>query len=104
MAAFADRVRINISDETKRLGLANREGQVYGLTTPSATGVTVIGSPRDDHAINVYFDELDDSFWFSEDLVETLDNGVGTVISLDGQQTEWIKLENGEWGERPRSD
>ena len=27
----------------------------------------------------------------------------GTVISLDGQDTEWVRLPNGDWQERPRS-
>ena len=103
MAAFADRVRIKASEETERLGLAGREGQVYGWTTPSVTGVSVIGSTADDHAVNVHFDELDESFWFAEDLVEMLDRGAGTVISLDGQESEWVRRPNGEWEERPRA-
>jgi hypothetical protein len=103
MADFADRVRIKTSEETERLGLAGREGQVYGWTTPSATGVSVIGSPANDQAVNVHFEDLDESFWFAEDLVETLDRGAGTVIRLDGQDREWVRLPNGEWEERPRA-
>ena len=64
----------------------------------------MIGSPADDYAVNVHIDELDDSFWLSEDLVEMVDNGAGTVISLEGQDSEWVRLPNGEWEERPRSE
>ena len=103
MAGFADRVRIKSSNETQRLGLAGREGQVYGWTTPSVTGVSVIGSSTDDSAINVHLDELDQALWFSEDLIEMIDHGPGTVVSLDGQETEWVRLANGDWEERPRS-
>jgi hypothetical protein len=104
MADFADRVRIKASEDTERLGLAGREGQVYGWTTPSATDVSVIGIPSKDSAINVHFDDLNENFWFSEDLVEIVDHGAGTVISLDGQQSEWVRLANGEWEERSKSD
>jgi hypothetical protein len=76
---------------------------VYGWTTPSVTRVSVIGSPTDDYAVNVHLDELEEAFWFSDDLVEMLDHGAGTVFGLDGHDTEWVKLPNGEWEERPRS-
>jgi hypothetical protein len=84
--------------------LAGREGQVFGLTTPSSTGVSVIGSSADDFAVNVHFDELNDSFWFSEDLVEVVDHGEGTVIRLDGQDTAWVRVADGTWKESDRSD
>ena len=103
MADFGDRVRIKATEDTERLGLAWREGQVYGWTSPSSTGVDVIGEMRDDSAVNVHFDDLDCSFWFSEELVETVDKGAGTVVSLDGQDVEWVRLADGTWEQRPRS-
>ena len=103
MTDFADRVRIRDSEETRQRGLAGREGQVYGWTTPSVTRVAVIGSPADDYAVNVHFDELDESFWFASDLVEFIDHGAGTVITVEGRDREWVRLANGEWQERPRS-
>jgi hypothetical protein len=103
MADFADRVRVKASKETEALGLAGREGQAYGWTTPSVKGVSVIGSPSDDYAVNVHFEELDDSFWFSEDLVERVDRGEGTVNGIEGRDTEWVRRADGEWEERPRS-
>lgn len=103
MAGFADRVRIKRTEDTERLGLAGREGQVFGWTTPSVTGVAVIGSPAEDYAVNVHFDDLDEGFWFSDDLVEQVDHAPGTVLRLDGQTNEVVRLANGEWQERPRS-
>ena len=103
MTDFADRVRIRASEETERLGLAGREGQVYGWTTPSVTGVSVIGSAADDYAVNVQLDELDEVLWFSDDLVEMLDHGAGTAMTIDGQDIEWVRLPSGEWEGRPRS-
>jgi hypothetical protein len=104
MAGFADRVRIKASEETQRLGLAGRQGQAYGYTTPSITGVPVIGVVTDDYAINVHFDDLDQNYWFSANLVELIDHGEGTVIRLDGMDTECVRLPNGEWLERPRKE
>jgi hypothetical protein len=104
MAGFADRVRIKETEETSRLGLAGREGQVFGWTTPSITGVSVIGSPVEDVAINVDFDDLGESFWFAEELTEIVGHGAGTVVSLDGQDVEWVRLPNGDWEERARSE
>lgn len=103
MVDFADRVRIADSQETRRLGLAGREGQVFGWTTPSVTGVPVIGSPKEDFAVNVHFDALQESFWFAGELVERVDRGAGTVINLDGVDKEWVRLDNGAWEERARS-
>ena len=102
MVDFADRVRIKATEDTERLGLAGREGRVYGWTTPSSTGVVVIGEMRDDSAINVHFDDSNSNFWFSAELVETIDHGAGTVVSLDGQDIEWVRLTDGTWEQRPR--
>ena len=100
MTGFADRVRIKRTEETERLGLAGREGQVFGHTTPSVTEVAVVGALSEDYAINVHFDELDEGFWFAENLVELVDHAAGTVISLEGQDTEWVRLPNGGWQEK----
>ncbi|HYI39181.1 MAG TPA: hypothetical protein VE053_02560 [Allosphingosinicella sp.] len=103
MPGFADRVRIKSSEATERLGLAGLEGIVYGWTTPSSTGVTVIGDLGDDHAVNVHFEERDEEFWFAEDLLEFVDHGAGIVVTLDGVDKEWVRQPSGEWQERPRS-
>jgi hypothetical protein len=103
MSGFGDRIRIQRTAETEKLGLAGREGQIFGWTTPSVTGVSVIGTTTDDYAVNVHFDELNESFWFSDDLIEHVDHAAGTTTSLDGVDKEWVRLPNGDWVERPRS-
>ena len=102
MADIGDRVRIRASTETEELGLAGLEGVVFGWTTPSSTGVDVIGVASSDAALNVHFEERDESFWFAEELVELIDHNAGTVISLEGVDREWVRLPDGEWQERPR--
>jgi hypothetical protein len=103
MPDFADEVRIRVTQETRRLGLAGRQGQVFGFTTPSVTGVAVVGSPAEDFAINVHFDDLGTAWWFSNELVEVIGPGTGTVMSLDGQDTQLVRLSDGDWLKRPRS-
>lgn len=63
----------------------------------------IVGNLKEDFAINVYFDDLNDSFWFAEELIEHLDNGQGTEITLDGIDKKWTKGENGEWIEEDTS-
>lgn len=100
--AFGDNVRILAVPETSRRGLAGRVGQVFGHTTPSSTGVEVIGSTDDDFALNVFIKELDEAFWFTRDLVEFIDHAAGTEASLDGVPGTWVRTEHGEWAERPK--
>jgi hypothetical protein len=101
MAGFADRVRIMASEETERRNLAGLEGVVYGWTTPSSTGVDVIGDRGEDYAVNVHFEERHESFWFAEHLVELIDHNPGIVVTLDGVDREWVRGPDGEWEERP---
>ncbi|PIW54936.1 MAG: hypothetical protein COW16_08475 [Sphingomonadales bacterium CG12_big_fil_rev_8_21_14_0_65_65_10] len=103
MADFGDRVRIKASDETLELELAGREGEVYGWTTPSITGVTVIGSEEDDVALNVNIEGLEHDLWFHPDLVELIDHNPGMTVSINGMDGEVVRLPNGEWQERSRS-
>jgi hypothetical protein len=77
--------------------VAGRTGNVFGETTPSRSDVTVIGNPSRDWALNVFFEELNQSFWFAEDLLEFLDHGPGSTITLDGVPKKWVRQESGEW-------
>ena len=95
MAGFGDHVRITTTEQTERLGLAGREGTVFGFTTPSVTAVKVIGVSTDDYAINVHFDHLNESFWFAEDLIEFIDHQPGQVIGLGN--LELVRNSDGEW-------
>lgn len=95
--SFGNKVKIRDSPETQEKGLAGKIGEVRGQTTPSMMDFEIIGTPKDDFAVNVYFDDLDTSYWFDAELLETIDDGQGTVITLDGVNNKWTKGQNGEW-------
>jgi len=97
--SFGDSVRIRSSVETDSRSLAGLTGQVYGQTTPSVSGVEVIGELASDYAINVFFAERNESFWFAQTLVEFVDHAPVTNITLDGVAKKWIRTETGEWQE-----
>src|SRR5687767_413951 len=99
--SFGDNVRIRPSVETESRGVAGLVGQVYGQTTPSVTGVEVIGEITSDYAINVYFEDRHESFWFALSLVEFVDHAPGTEVTLDGVPKKWVRTETGEWSEEP---
>jgi hypothetical protein len=67
----ADRVRVRSTPETERLGLAGLVGEVMGETIPSSSGVAeVIGGAAADYAINAWFEERREQYWFHPDLLE----------------------------------
>jgi hypothetical protein len=76
--SLGDTVKVVTNPQTSKKGLAGRVGVVYGQTVPSMSDVEVIGEVRDDYAINVHFDELDDAFWFAPELLEFIDHGEAT--------------------------
>jgi len=80
-------------------GLAGLYGVVHGETTPSLTGVLVIGKVDDDFAINVHFVERGEGFWFASDLVAVVDHAAGTEITLDGVNKKWVRQSDGSWEE-----
>jgi hypothetical protein len=69
----ASRVRVRATSETEELGLAGLVGEVMGETTPSSSGVDVIGGSGADYAINAWFDEKNEQYWFHPDLLEAAD-------------------------------
>lgn len=60
---FGDTVRILETPCAIDAGIAGLEGEVYGFTTPSATGISAVGPLADDFAINVYVESLRQDFW-----------------------------------------
>ena len=68
--SFGDNVRVRTTSETTAVGMASRIGQVYGVTTPSLTGIEHIGSRMDDCAFNVHFSETEEAMWFAPGLLE----------------------------------
>jgi hypothetical protein len=95
---FFDRVRVRVTPVTEGAGLAGRTGQVYGETRPSSSGVArteIIGELTEDYAVNVQFDELGKSVWFTRELLEFVDHAPGTKITR-GRRT-WVREESGLW-------
>ncbi|GAA5506993.1 hypothetical protein [Novipirellula caenicola] len=96
---FGDNVRVLATADTEALRVAGQVGSVYGHTTPSVTGVDVVGVVADDFAINVHFEELDQDYWFAPELLEFVDHGAGTEIMLDGVPKKWTRTADGGWDE-----
>ncbi len=92
---FGDTVCICRTPLTESLRLAGRRGVVYGETTPSVTGVDVIGGAERDYAIAVNFDGKSESIWFAPDLVEFVDHGAGQEMRVGSRQ--FVRDANGEW-------
>ena len=97
--SFGDKVCIRATKETEAVGVAGLKGHVCGETTPSVTGVEVIGTPSADFAVNVHIEERDEAYWFAPELVEFIDHAPGTEIRLEGVDKRWIRTEDGGWKE-----
>ena len=93
-----DNVRIVQTPDTERLGYAGKLGVCRGFTTPSVTGVEVVGEADDDFALAVRFDDLDSEVWFSVDLVDLVDHAPGTTISV-GDSYSAVRRADGSWKE-----
>jgi hypothetical protein len=93
--SFGDNVRVKSNPLTVELGLAGYTGQVYGETTPSATGVEVIGTTKEDYAVNVQLDGRKDSVWFALDLLEFVDHAPGTEMVIGTQR--FVRSASGDW-------
>jgi hypothetical protein len=92
--SFGDSVRIRRSAETEVAGIAGRVGQIYGETTPSSTGVVVIGDHRRDYAISVHLGDGED-YWLAEELLEFVDHAPGTTMKVGN--ASFVRRADGEW-------
>jgi hypothetical protein len=99
--SFGDRVRVRQTPATEAAGVAGLVGDVYGETTPSVTGVNVIGELKEDYALNVHFEQREGEFWFNAGDLEFVDHRPGTVITIKGVDKKWVRTETGEWEETP---
>src|SRR5215469_8649933 len=98
--SFGDRVRIRPSALTEELGPAQSIGIVYGETTPSATGSRSSRESDEDLALNVFFEDRDEGFWFAPDLVEFVDYAPGSEITLKCvPDKRWVRTATSEWQE-----
>src|SRR5579864_6930493 len=81
--SFGDNVCVIATPDTEALGVAGRVGQVYGHTTPSVTGVAVVGGAgSSDYALNVHFEGRAETIWFAPHLLEFVDHAPGTEIRV----------------------
>lgn len=92
---LGDAVKICSTAETRSLGLAGKMGRVYGHTTHFVTCIKYIGETQQDLAFNVFFEELNQAFWFAAELLEP----AGHVSEGESQvaSKEWSRIESGEW-------
>jgi hypothetical protein len=97
---FGDKVRIRSTNATEVLGIAGKTGVVCGTTTPSVTGVDVIGISAEDLAIAVNVDGRSEALWFAQDLLEFVDHQLGTMVKIEGRRL--IRGAQGEWHEIKR--
>ena|SRR5688572_23009022 len=97
--SFGDNVRIRSTPLTESLGLAGLSGSVYGETTPSVTGVDVIGEVTNDFAINVMLDARQEQLWFAPQLVEYVDHGPESEARIGDRHL--VRDASGEWHEKP---
>lgn len=99
---FGDNVRIRSTPDTEAVGLAGMVGNVHGETTPSVTGVEVVGQSGQDRALHVFVAELDRGAWFVPELLEFVDHAPGTTMSLKGVPKQWVRDMQGQWVESRR--
>jgi hypothetical protein len=92
-----DNVRVRRTPLTEELGLAGCVGQIYGVTTPSATGVNVVGGDGEDRAFNVVIPGKSADLWFAPALLQFVDHAPGTEISVGGKRL--VRSATGEWVE-----
>jgi len=92
---FGDNVRVRHAPSTEAAGIAGRVGQIYGQTTPSFTSPEVVGELLRDYAINVHFSELGRDVWLAEQLLEFVDHGPGTTMTIG--DTTLVRGADGEW-------
>jgi hypothetical protein len=94
---FGDRVLVRDTATAWERGLVGIAGVVFGETTPSVTGVEVIGTPRGDFALNVELDDGAGNFWFAADMVEFLDHAPGTEIQVG--DVRLVRQPDGQWSD-----
>jgi hypothetical protein len=100
-AVLGDRVRIAATPETIAAGYADPTGTCYGFTTPSVTGVEVVGPASGDDALKVGFDDRTTA-WFDPSLVVFLDVNAGQVATIGDKR--FVRGPTGEWVETPDSN
>ena len=94
---FGDNVRVRTTPATEASGVAGRIGHVAGFTTPSVTGIKVIGEVRNDLAFGVTFENPHAQLWFAPELLEFVDYGAGQDMQIGNKR--WVRQPDGNWKE-----
>jgi len=102
--SLGDNVRIRSARCTVECGLAGLVGQVFGETTPSVTGVSVIGQLTSDFALNVCFSSHPGEYWFAQELLEFIDHAPGMAMTIRGASKRWVRTADGDWAEEELND
>ena len=95
LSLMHDNVRIRVTPATEAAGVAGRIGNVAGFTTPSMTGVEVIGEVKEDLAFSVMFENPQIQLWFAPELLEFVDHAPGQEIEIG--KTKLIRRADGGW-------
>ena len=80
---------------TEQEGIAGQTGIVHGFTTPSQTGVEVVGDCTDDYAIAVTIEGSSSAIWLPENFLEPVDRQLGTTVQIGSRRL--IRDEQGQW-------
>lgn len=94
---FGDNVKVLSSPGTDAIGISGKVGQIYGETTPSVTGVEVIGEIDEDFALNVSIDGCDETYWLSPNLLEFVNHAEGTEMIIGNFRA--VRKADGSWEE-----
>ena len=97
VVSFGDNVRVLSNPTTDAAGIAGRTGTIYGETVPSVSGSPVLGDLAQDYAVNVFVEELKQGFWLDPSLVEFVDHGAGTEITIKGFPHKSVRQSDGSW-------
>ncbi len=93
--SLGDRVRIRRTAVTHQAAIAGLEGQIYGETVPSLSGVQVLGPCPDDFALNVYIEERGSDHWLAPEHVEFMDHAPGLETQVAGKRL--VRRADGGW-------
>ncbi len=97
--SFGDHVRVRSTPLTEVRGLAGLDGNVHGETTPSVTGVEVIGELKSDYAINVFLMTLERGIGSRQNYSSFLILQLATTITINGVSKIWTRTSQGDWKE-----
>ena len=95
---FGDTVRIKQTADMVQANIAGLEGEIYGFTTPSASGVETTGLLADDFAWNVHITTLGQGYWLDPSNIELVRHSESMEISIGGKTIRATRTDSG-WQE-----